>query len=80
LSDRGTPYDFSGMLGCFDAEGVDHRDNGSIAPDFIDEAAHDYHLGSASPVAGCDLSGSFSTDRDGNPRTVPWSVGAYEKD
>jgi hypothetical protein len=76
----GTSYDFLGMLGYFDVKSVDHRNNGSIAPDFMDEAAHDYRLGSESPIDGCDLSAFFTTDRDGNPRTVPWSVGAYEKD
>jgi hypothetical protein len=30
--------------------------------------------------AGDDLSEIFATDKDGNTRTVPWSVGAYELD
>jgi hypothetical protein len=29
---------------------------------------------------GFDLSAEFTTDRDGNQRTVPWSMGAYEED
>ena len=45
---------------------------------------NDWHLTDESPAAvregGMDLSGDFTTDRDGNPRTAPWSMGAYEKD
>ncbi len=29
---------------------------------------------------GADLSITFDEDKDGNPRTVPWSIGAYEYD
>ena len=51
-------------------------------PGFVDAAAHDYHLGGASPLwdQGLDLSAWFSGDRDGAPRTAPWSMGAYELD
>ena len=39
-----------------------------------------FHLASNSPLkeAGTDLSAYFTTDKDGNTRTVPWSIGAYE--
>jgi hypothetical protein len=43
---------------------------------------NDWHLTNSSPVknVGINLSGIFTTDRDGITRTVPWSIGAYEKD
>lgn len=40
-----------------------------------------YRYGSAASPgvnAGVDLSAIFSTDKDGNPRTAPWDIGAYE--
>jgi len=51
-------------------------------PLFANTAAHDYRLQVSSPSAstGTDLSGIFTADRDGNPRTLPWSMGAYERD
>lgn len=43
-----------------------------------------YMLTSSSPASvrqgGKDLSSSFTTDRNGKARTVPWSMGAYELD
>jgi len=57
--------------------------SGNIADDpdpFVNRAAGDYHLtaGSAPEHAGLDLSAEFATDRDGAPRSAPWSMGAYE--
>jgi Bacterial Ig-like domain len=50
-------------------------------------ADNDWHLSSSSPASpatvtqgGLDLSGDFTTDKDGKTRTVPWSMGAYERD
>ncbi len=31
-------------------------------------------------LGGADLTGSLNNDKDDNPRTVPWSIGAYEYD
>jgi hypothetical protein len=78
----GSPLDVVGMEARFVAKGVDHQNNMSVDPDFIDPGSIDYHLKEGSPVAGagCDLSALFTDDRDGVPRTVPWSVGSYEKD
>ncbi|MCX7787540.1 MAG: chitobiase/beta-hexosaminidase C-terminal domain-containing protein [Spirochaetes bacterium] len=52
-------------------------------PLFVNPAANNYHLQASSPAraAGTDLSSEIPAfDRDGNPRTVPWSIGAYERD
>ncbi len=51
-------------------------------PRFVNAASHNYRLQVSSPSAGTgtDLSGIFAADRDGNPRTFPWSMGAYERD
>ena len=68
--------------------------NASDDPTFVDidgaddiintMADNDWHLGPSSTTSvtlgGLDLSSSFTTDKDGVPRTVPWSIGAYEKD
>ena len=47
-------------------------------------SAPDWHLETTAPVGvrqgGIDLSSSFTDDRDGSTRSVPWSMGAYEKD
>ena len=48
----------------------------------------DFHLtedsknldGNDITTAGSDLSEIFTKDKDGKPRTAPWSVGAYELD
>jgi hypothetical protein len=76
----GSAHDLAWMIARFDANDVDHRNNGSVDPGFVDPDSDDYHLAGASPIVGCDLSAVFSEDRDGVARTVPWSVGAYEKD
>jgi hypothetical protein len=63
------------------ASSVPRSGNGSVDPGFIvDPMPHNYHLAGASPLAGLDLSAAFTTDLEDAPRTVPWSVGAYEKD
>jgi len=58
--------------------------NISIDPVFVDQAGGDWYLSSSSPTevkqGGLDLSGSFTTDKDGFTRTIPWSIGAYELD
>lgn len=48
-----------------------------ISTDFVDAANDDYHLTSGSQLkgAGTDLSGTFTTDVDGDTRTVPWDIG-----
>jgi len=55
----------------------------NVDPLFVDAAANDYHLQTSSPArsTGTDLSSEIpALDRDGNPRTPPWSIGAYERD
>ena len=56
--------------------------NVSVDPVFVSVA--DRHLTGSSPAivtqGGLDISGTFTTDRDGTTRTVPWSIGAYEQD
>jgi hypothetical protein len=63
-------------------EAVPAAGNREEDPVFVDAAAQDYHLGGASPLRdqGLDLSAWFGGDREGAPRTVPWSIGAYELD
>ncbi|MFW5689395.1 MAG: choice-of-anchor Q domain-containing protein, partial [Spirochaetota bacterium] len=43
---------------------------------------NDWHLTAGSPAAdaGAELSADYVTDHDEVPRTVPWSIGAYELD
>jgi hypothetical protein len=64
------------------ARSVPAADNREEDPVFVDAAAHDYHLAGTSPLGdkGLNLSAFFSADRDGEPRTPPWSIGAYELD
>jgi hypothetical protein len=76
----GATRDFTAMLAYFASSGVDNLGNGTVDPGFSDPDHGDYHLAGASPIEGADLSSDFTDDRDGVPRTVPWSVGAYEKD
>lgn len=48
-------------------------------PSFVDLSGHDYHLTSGSTAAigqGTDLSGTFTTDKDGVTRST-WDIGAY---
>ena len=62
--------------------GTDASGNISVPP--ILDSAQDYRLTKTSPVevtqGGLDLSSDFNTDKVGNTRTVPWSMGAYEYD
>lgn len=54
-----------------------------VNPLFVNASGNDYHLQPTSPArnAGTDLSSEIpALDRDGNPRTSPWSIGAYEQD
>jgi hypothetical protein len=61
---------------------IDASGNVSIQPNL--DAAQDFRLTESSPVAvtqgGLDLSSDFNTDKAGNLRTAPWSMGAYEYD
>jgi len=56
--------------------------NVSNDPLFDSSSATDFGLLDSSPVksAGKDLSAYFTEDYDGNSRTAPWSIGAFEKD
>jgi len=56
--------------------------NLEVDPLFEDQTGGDWNLsnGSSLKFAGLDLSASLTIDRDGLPRTDPWSIGAYEKD
>lgn len=50
------------------------------SPAFGNPSAFDYRLSSGDTMAigkGVNLSAFFSTDKDGNTRTVPWDIGAY---
>jgi hypothetical protein len=55
-------------------------------PVFVDLSGGDWHLSTGTTTAvkfgGRDLSSEFDVliDKDGNDRTVPWSIGAYELD
>ena len=55
--------------------------NISVNPVFADE---EMHLGASSPTSvtqgGIDRSSYTTVDKDGNSRTAPWSIGAYEYD
>lgn len=69
-------------------------ENVSIDPAFVDKdgadedlntlADNDWHLSSASPASvtggGLDLSNDFTDDKEGVTRTLPQSIGAYERD
>jgi hypothetical protein len=63
-----------------DLTGVDSSENVSTNS-FLD-SAEDFRPTVATPATitegGQDLSALFSTDKDGNDRTVPWSMGAYQ--
>lgn len=50
---------------------------------FVDEAVADYRLATNPCViteGGLDHSQMFTSDAEDQPRTVPWSIGAYESD
>lgn len=66
----------------YDEGGIPVSGNVAVSPNFADS---DYRLGGSTPISvsqgGANLSGEgFSTDKDGNTRTFPWSMGAYEYD
>ena len=47
-------------------------------PKFVNPAAFDYHIASDSFLIGAGIvAPGLSVDRDGNPRTVPWTIGPY---
>jgi hypothetical protein len=57
--------------------------NVSIDPAFLDRAGGDLHLTASSPAsvtAGALQRDDVTYDKDGARRTVPWSMGAYERD
>jgi hypothetical protein len=68
------------MVTYLSASSVPAGGNGSADPEFFNPSIHDYHLAGASPLAGLALSTAFAWDLEGAVRTVPWSVGVYEKD
>lgn len=46
----------------------------------VKSTTSDFHLSTSDTAAraqGTDLSAYFTTDKDGNTRTVPWDIGAY---
>lgn len=73
---------------------TDSSGNISIDPMFVDRdgadndlttfADNDWRLSAGTPVSvsegGLDLSAEFELDLEGKARTVPWSIGAYERD
>jgi len=66
------------------AEGKSASGNISIDPSMQNVSTGDWHLSTETPISvyagGLDMSSMFSVDMDMNSRTVPWSIGAYEKD
>jgi hypothetical protein len=53
----------------------------SLAVTFANEASDDFHLGASDTLAkdaGTDLSGTFTTDIDGDTRSGTWDIGADE--
>jgi hypothetical protein len=59
--------------------------SGNVSVDPVFVGSGDFHLSSSSPVSvtegGLDLSvEGLTEDKDGNPRTNPYSIGAYEYD
>ncbi len=59
--------------------------NGNMVVDPLFVSTTDRHLQQTSPMevreGGLDQSSlGIHTDMDGNPRTIPWSIGAYEQD
>ena len=61
---------------------TDASDNVSASSNL--DVTKDYQLTMGSPAVvtqgGLDLSSDFNSDKAGNSRTVPWSIGAYEYD
>jgi hypothetical protein len=63
----------SGMVGCTTQVGTN-------ATFFANAAGGDYHNAAGAPQinAGVTLGSPYTTDKDGNARSVPWDIGAYE--
>jgi parallel beta-helix repeat protein len=62
--------------------GSDYTQSNNLTtdPHFLNAATYDFHLTAASTGAidqGYDLSGTLTTDFEGNLRTVPYDIGAY---
>ncbi len=76
--------DVAGMEADLLAEAVDASGNVSVDPLFVDQAGGDWHFTAAvagvtdGALDGSALGWGFANDKDGNPRTAPWSMGAYE--
>jgi hypothetical protein len=69
---KGSIYNYNNFRsasGCQDSEQIGDPD--------LDEN-HKPNAGSPAIDNGFDLSSYYTTDRDGNPRIVPWDIGAYE--
>ncbi|MFH1829758.1 MAG: right-handed parallel beta-helix repeat-containing protein [Pseudomonadota bacterium] len=72
-----------GILACGDTlNSPVGEGNVAMDPKFV--GPNDWHLTNLSPTTvtkgGLDLSAEFNTDKDGDPREAPWSMGAYEYD
>ena len=90
LYDHGTPYATIASVNLLpyasaniDADPAFVSQNGSDG-DISELEDNDWHLSAGTPTAvkngGSDiLSGFFSYDKDGAARSVPWSIGAYER-
>ncbi len=80
----GSPSDITNISDVNNLTDIDNvKNNISVAPDFV--SATDWHLQSSSPGAvkqgGIDLSSvGYNDDYDDVPRTVNWSIGAFEQD
>ncbi len=77
-----TSLDFLEMIALLDGTIGSVSGNTDEDPQFERQSIlpWNWHLVDTSPVkdAGLDLSDSFNHDRDGVPRSDPWSIGAYE--
>jgi len=59
--------------------GTASENDAGTDPGFTNPAGDDYHI-TFNPIPGLDLSAGFQHDAEGNSRTDPWSIGAYELD
>ncbi|GEM_PF-1446493 len=81
-------YEYQAVYTCSDFQSLTYDDPAwrnlvNVDPLFVNAATYDYRLQANSPAKdkGTDLSAEIPAfDRDGNPRTPPWSIGAYERD
>jgi hypothetical protein len=79
----GSPADIKDLTTLHALSDTSASGNVVVDPGFV--SASDWHLQPSSPATvrtgGIDESSlGISTDMDGKPRTVPWSMGAYEQD